>query len=222
VVPEDAPKAKDKDQEKAKGKEKSKDKGKDQTREADQAKEADKDKGPLLLMVMRFPTPDQAREMAALLGVPYRPTRGKAGQDILAFRLVETSLLGDTFGRDQRYADLPMRMRSLREVLDYLGQGVEVPSGNRAVSTAGQVPLAGGGELVDPYVYVQDLFSVRQTPTKPEGAMVAVPYRHGWYYIADADLRSKLVFSFLSTLLALQSGNPPAHAPLLTLPVGGS
>ncbi|CAO0820783.1 hypothetical protein DFAR_1880007 [Desulfarculales bacterium] len=62
---------------------------------------------------------------------------------------------------------------------------------------------------------------MRYVEQKPEEVMVAMPYRDGWYYVAGSDLRNKLVFSFFNALLALQSGNPPAHAPLLTLPISG-
>jgi hypothetical protein len=214
VVPEEKAKEKDKPkEEKAKEKDKEKDK--------ESAKEEFKDKGPQLVMALRFSRLQEARELAQLLGVPYRPIRSRSGQEILAFRLVESSLLGDTFGKDPRYVDLPFRMRSMREVLDYLGQGVEVPAGGRGAAVASQMALDNGGELVDPYPYVKDFFQVRHSREMPAGVLAAVPYRDGWYYIADSDLRSKLVFSFLSTLLALQSGNPPAHAPLLTLPIGG-
>lgn len=222
VVPEEKAKEKEKPKEekaKAKGADKAKTKAKEPAKE--EAKEEPKDKGPQLVMALRFANAQEAQEMAGLLGVPYRPLRLKSGQEILAFRLIEASLLGDTFGRDPRYVDLPFRMRSMREVLDYLGQGVQVPPGQPEASAASQVPLDHGGQMVDPYPYIKDFFEVRHADQRPAGAMVSVPYREGWYYIADSDLRSKLVFSFLSTLLALQSGNPPAHAPLLTLPIGG-
>jgi hypothetical protein len=221
VAPEDGAKEADKGKKDGKKKDKPKPKDTSKDKEKDKDNEADKDKNPSLLMVMRFPGSAQAREMATLLGVPYRPSRNKAGQEILAFRMVEGSLLEPPLGGSQRYVDLPVRMRSLREVLDYLGQGVEVPHEDRSFTAVGLVPSDGAAELVDPYPYVKDYFRVRRSASKPEGAMVMVPYRDGWYYISDSDLGSKLVFSFLSTLLALQSGNPPAHAPLLTLPVGG-
>lgn len=215
VVPEEKAKEKPKeDKAKAKAAGKAKEPAKDE------AKEEPKDKGPHLVMALRFASSQEARDMAGLLGVPYRPLRLKSGQELLALRLIEASLLGDTFGKDSRYVDLPFRMRSMREVLDFLGQGVEVPPGQQGASAASQASLDQGGQ-VDTFPYIREFFEVRYAAERPAGAMVAVPYREGWYYIADADLRSKLVFSFLSTLLALQSGNPPAHAPLLTLPIGG-
>ena len=45
--------------------------------------------------------------------------------------------------------------------------------------------------------------------------------RGSWFYIDDADLDSKLIFSLLSQLFALQAGKEKGTPPMLTLPIGG-
>lgn len=187
-----------------------------------QQKEGDKEKDKPLnyVMVMRFARAAEARQVAELLGVAYRPLGGTGQEVLLVFRLVDPSLLGGHLPGDSRYVDLPVRLRSGREVLEYLGQGVAVPAGHSQEGLAVPILTTEGKEL-DPHQQIKDLFEVRQSVNKPANALTSIFYRDRWYYIDDSDQRSKLAFSFLITLMALQSGNPPVHAPLLTLSVGG-
>ena len=46
-------------------------------------------------------------------------------------------------------------------------------------------------------------------------------YRGAWFYVDDSALPSKSTFSFLTQLLALQSGEVKSSAPVLTIPIGG-
>ena len=187
-------------------------------------KNQDKDKEPVtaLVMIMRFDDETQARAMAAHLGSEYRPRlHHSSGQVVMVYRLVDTSVIDAARSDDPRFVDLAVRLRSCREVLDYLGQGVEIPPDHLAAGVSNLVPLAAESRLVDPHPYVADLFNVRQSPEQPRDAFVAVNYRGAWFYIADNDLRSKMVFSLMLTLMALQSSSGPTPAPMLTLSVGG-
>ena len=47
----------------------------------------------------------------------------------------------------------------------------------------------------------------------------SVRYRGHSFYIDDGDLSSKSTFSMLNLVLALQAGEIPSGAPILTLPV---
>lgn len=186
-------------------------------------KNQDKDKEPAqaLVLLMRFSDEGQARSMANRLGTEYRPRPRQSGKFLLIYRLVDSTLMEAGPNQDPRFVDLPVRLRSCREVLDYLGQGVEVPPSHLAAGVSNLSPLSGDGRLVDPRPFVGDLFQVRQSPDRPADAFVEVRYRDAWFYIPDNDLRSKMVFSLMLTLMALQSSSGPAPTPVLTLSVGG-
>lgn len=64
--------------------------------------------------------------------------------------------------------------------------------------------------------------TITYTPLQGEDFVKQLRVRHrgSWFFIDAADLDSKSTFSLLSQLLALQSGEVPSQAPVLTLPVG--
>lgn len=190
-------------------------------KEKAQDKAQDKEPTQTLVLLMRFGDEGQARAMSNRLGVEYRPQPRQSGKFLLVFRLVDTNLMEANANRDPRFVDLPARLRSCREVLDYLGQGVEVPPSHLAAGVSNLSPLAVDRRLVDPRPFVEDLFRIRQSPDKPADAFVEVRYRDTWFYISDSDLRSKMVFSLMLTLMALQSSSGPVPTPVLTLSVGG-
>lgn len=63
-------------------------------------------------------------------------------------------------------------------------------------------------------------FSIKSQATRPKQAAVAVYYRNQWFYIDDADLGSKSIFSLLTHIFALQASPVPVTPPVLTLPAG--
>ncbi|WP_293008656.1 hypothetical protein [Nitrosomonas sp.] len=63
-------------------------------------------------------------------------------------------------------------------------------------------------------------FSIKSQSARPKQAAVAVYYRNQWFYIDDADLGSKSIFSLLTQIFALQASPVPVTPPVLTLPVG--
>jgi hypothetical protein len=109
--------------------------------------------------------------------------------------------------------------RSLLGVLFYLSQAVEVPPRHEA---AGKVTVTRGaaGERFDWTALTGDLFRVRWSAERPADAAVAVSYRGTWFFVDDADLRSKSTFALLAQLFALQAGKSGLHGPVLTLPLG--
>ena len=62
---------------------------------------------------------------------------------------------------------------------------------------------------------------VRVGPDRPQGAFVSVRKDGWWYYIDQADLPSKQMFSLVSILLQLSEAGERASAPLLTIGTGG-
>ena len=67
----------------------------------------------------------------------------------------------------------------------------------------------------------EGLLQVRTGSWRPGNASVRIRYRGAWFYVDDSDLPSKSTFSFLTQLLALQSGEVKSSAPVLTIPIGG-
>jgi hypothetical protein len=114
---------------------------------------------------------------------------------------------------------LEIETRSLLGLLFFRSQSVEVPA---ADVTAGLVTTTktADGSAFDWKKVTGDTLQIRYSPSRPEKAAVSVKYRGAWFYIDDADLRSKSTFSLLTQLVALQSGEPKRLTPVVTLPVG--
>ena len=110
--------------------------------------------------------------------------------------------------------------RSLLGTLFYLSQGIDIPPTHRR---AGRVThtVTTAGEPFDWTLITGDLLHVHSSAVPPANAVVAVRYRHHWFYIADDDLTSKSTFALLGQLFALQAGSEAGGGPLLTLPLGG-
>jgi hypothetical protein len=128
-----------------------------------------------------------------------------------------------------RYTLVPQRLvagkeqigietRSLLGAFSYLAEGVEVPGADldRGVVT---VTRDEAGNVFDWKRVTGDLLRIRFQPTRPAAARAAVRYRGHWFYIDDADLKSKSTFQLLSALFALQAGKIERVAPVYTLPL---
>jgi hypothetical protein len=114
---------------------------------------------------------------------------------------------------------LEVGTRSLLGMLFFLSQAVEVPhadvKGGLATTT-----MTEDGSVFDWKKVTGEMLQVKSSPSHPEKAAVSVEYRRSWFYIDDADLRSKSTFSLLMQLVALQSGETRGLTPIVTLPVG--
>lgn len=113
-----------------------------------------------------------------------------------------------------------MRFRSFAGVMYFLSQSVDVPADDVAAGRV-TVTLDANDQVFNWQRVSEGLMNIRSSPTPPENAAVAVPYRDSWFYIDDSDLDSKSTFSMLGQLFALQSGNAKGMVPVLTIPVGG-
>jgi hypothetical protein len=168
-----------------------------------------------LAMELRFRNAAEARSIESLLG-----TRLKLSP------LPDGLLLGQIFlstkagFRKQQEANLEgpllrIRFRNFVGVLSDLINGVELPPGEaeqgivRRSAVPAEEPATGAAHII---VHCVGAF--------PEKSLVAIRYRRHCFYIADTDFVSKRTFAFVSTLLALQSGEAKPTAPVLTLPVG--
>ena len=118
--------------------------------------------------------------------------------------------------------EIAFQTRSIREILFYLSQGVEVPEchvENGLVTTTKNTD----GSVFDWTELTGELMKIKskKCAVPPCNAYVAVKYRDTWFYIEDNDLNSKSTFGLLIQLYDLQSGDTEGAAPVLTLPIGG-
>ena len=100
--------------------------------------------------------------------------------------------------------------RSMMDILLQLGFGIELPatSNGRVLPAHGE----GGDAAAVPMVHIH---SGAQEPME---AYAAVQYKGNWYWIADTDISSKRIFTFLMILFSLaETGQTPA-APVVTVP----
>ena len=114
---------------------------------------------------------------------------------------------------------ITVRTRTILAMMIFLSKGVEVPAEHAVRGLAIQTP-GPGGEPFDWPLVTQGLFHVCVQRKRPKQAAIAIPYRGYWYYIDDADLRSKSSLGLIQALLNLQLAEPPRTGPVLTLPVG--
>jgi hypothetical protein len=168
-----------------------------------------------LAMELRFRNPSEARSFESLLGTKLKLSNLPDG------RLLGQIFLSTKAGfRKQQESNLEgpllrIRLRNLVGVLADLINGVEVPPGEaergivRRAAVPADEPSTGDAHII---VHCVGAF--------PEKSLVAIRYRGHCFYIADTDFVSKRTFAFVSTLLALQSGEAKPTAPVLTLPVG--
>ena len=168
-----------------------------------------------LAMELRFRNAGEARSFESLLGTRLKlsllPDGRLLGQIFLSTKAgfrkqQETNLDGPL---------LHIRFRNFVGVLSDLLNGVEVPTGEAEQGIVRRV----GVEADDPSLGAAHIL-VHCVAAFPEKSLVAIRYRGHCFYIADTDYVSKRTFAFVSTLLALQSGEAKPTAPVLTLPVG--
>lgn len=103
--------------------------------------------------------------------------------------------------------------RSVFRLVEILSAAVELPGGDERSGTARQLPELGP---------LGDDLQIRYSARSPEAAVVAVPYRGGWFYIDETDVTTKRFFRILTALWsdAIASATATrAAAPVLTVPV---
>ena len=108
---------------------------------------------------------------------------------------------------------IPIRTRSLLEVLNQLAADVEVPA---ADLRDGRTERGDDGLRTTALQHLH----VRHGFLEPGDAFVAVSYDGDWFWIDNRDFASKRVFSFVLLLLSLSDSSRPGQGPLITIPAG--
>jgi hypothetical protein len=168
-----------------------------------------------LAMEFRFKNAGEARSFESLLGTRLKlsplPDGHLLGQIFLStsagFRKPQESTLEGPL--------LRIRFRNFVGVLVNLLNGVETPPGEAENGIVRRVAAP-----VEDSTLATAHILVHCVKAFPEKSLVAIRYRGHCFYISDNDFVSKRTFAFVSTLLALQSGEAKPTAPVLTLPVG--
>ena len=100
--------------------------------------------------------------------------------------------------------------RSMLEILLRLGGGIELPETERGRVIPLLKPVAEPQTL--------GLARIRSGPKAPEDAYASVRYKGNWYWIDDADVPSKRIFTFVMILFSLAETMPNPGSPVLTVP----
>jgi hypothetical protein len=114
--------------------------------------------------------------------------------------------------------EIALMGRTLISVMYFLANAVEVPAGDLAAGKATLTRTA-SGEPFDWNSVTGKVFSVRTSPSEPEGAFVSVRYRDHWFFIDDADLNSKSTFNLLTHVFNLKAGETSGLGPVITFPI---
>lgn len=112
--------------------------------------------------------------------------------------------------------EITIRVRSLLTMMGFLSHGVEVPADHMSEAFVESNTDYADIERQDTLVPLK----IHSSEDKPEKAFVAVEYQDYWFYIEHSDHASKQAFGLLTYLFLLQAPQPPAGAPLITIPAG--
>jgi hypothetical protein len=114
--------------------------------------------------------------------------------------------------------EIAILSRSILEILVDLASYIDVPAVHVEEKrvTASFIDESSAGQPLPPLIRIHSSSSV----TKPEDAMVAVPYRGYWFWIDDRDVPSKAMFSFLMFIFTLTETGGKDSTPIVTIPAG--
>lgn len=108
--------------------------------------------------------------------------------------------------------EILLRSRSLLALMSHLSNGIankEDASNNNGTMYKNELLRS---KLIP--------ISILKTAEQPANAFVSVQYNNDWYYIDNADNKSKQTFGILTYIYMLQSPEPPSTGPLITVPTG--
>ena len=109
--------------------------------------------------------------------------------------------------------EIAMTTRSMLQIMIELGMVAQVPeadvaSGRAAPTPTGGQPAAGGSGLLN----------ILSGTAPPADALVAVPYKGRWFWIADTDFRSKSIFAAVMLLFSISDVGVRSAPPVVTVP----
>jgi hypothetical protein len=124
-----------------------------------------------------------------------------AGQS--AYRLVQSPLRAGP-------GELSVGTRSLSQVMGALAMCIDVPPIHQQRKLTPPLPEIPAGE--------DSLLRIRSGPKEPSGAFVAVAYEGAWFWIDNADWKSKRTFTSILFLFTLADSGGEQKLPTITIP----
>ena len=119
------------------------------------------------------------------------------------------------YGTVQRTnTEIAILSRSIYQVLADLSWSIAVPESDVEKQLVTPTPaddLSSDGTI-------PPLIRINESDSRPSGAFVAIPYRGHWFWVSDADLPSKRMFSFILFLFTFVETDTAGTAPILTIP----
>lgn len=163
---------------------------------------------------------DEGRQ--GVLTVLHRPQVAQAVADLNTMRELLglnpaatqfTVALGELPHNDR---ELAINTRSMLELMQEMGLGVEVPAAHRKKARATPAAPADGSDHGREPEY-QPMVRIRSGAAAPEDAYTAIRYKDYWFWIDDEDEQTKRLFTFLMILFSLSETSTPVGAPLLSI-----
>ena len=177
--------------------------------------------GPRSLVIRAtYASEKEAEAVDDCLDINPKRKRGGKGRIAETIELVRLSEWHEGEDAPASRAKVPVQLRSFSDVLYYVASGIEVPECHAAKGLV-KTYIDADGDVVDRRRFTRDLLDIRCSALRPSNAFVAVHYRGRWFYIDDADVRSKDTFALLGIIFAIQAGEAPSAQPVLTIPVAG-
>lgn len=110
--------------------------------------------------------------------------------------------------------EIALVTRSMLQVMLELGILTQVPEADvasgRAMPGATMAHASDGG--------TPPLLGILSGPSAPSDSYVAVPYKGRWFWIADTDIRSKLIFGSVMLLFSISDVGVRSAPPVVTVP----
>lgn len=114
--------------------------------------------------------------------------------------------------------ELIVSTRSLKEIMHFLSQPVEVPYAHVKNGIVRQTIHQATNCPFDWQEIFHDLFRVQTSKLPPSGSAVAIKHNEHWFYIDESDIESKRTFNLLLELFNLEiRAGGGAQIPLLTI-----
>ena len=117
-------------------------------------------------------------------------------------------------GYSGRGDEIALATRSMLQVMLELGVVAQIPEADVASGRAtpgSTTAQPSGGSASSPLV-------ISSGPSPPPDSFVAVPYKGKWFWIADTDVRSKLVFGGVMLLFSISEVGVRSPPPVVTVP----
>ena len=107
--------------------------------------------------------------------------------------------------------EIAMLTRSMLQIMIDLASYIDVPAKD---INEGRAALVSDENVTG----IPPLIRIHSGASRPEDALVAVPYQDNWFWIENTDLASKRILSFLMMLFSLTETGDKSGAPIITVP----